>query len=192
MTDQSSIERQSRTVSWVPPEAKTRFLRAEHERGSSSADLHAALLRGEVPVMPAWEYCGIRPISGGGGKAVCEMVPGPYLANAVNSVQGGILCTLIDAAMTMATTDMRPSGTFDATLEMKVNFVRPVPVTGGPVRCEAETEYVGRTTAITRARVVDLSGKLYATATSTTMFVVSQAQRERVERQAASQAEAGA
>jgi uncharacterized protein (TIGR00369 family) len=191
MTDSAPIERRTRTASWVPPAERTRFLRESYQRGATSEELHAALLRGEVPVMPAWDYLGIRAVAGGGGKAVCELTPGEHLANAANSVQGGVVCALIDAAMTMATSDVRPSGTFDATLEMKVNFVRPVPATAATVRCEAEAEYVGRTTAVTRARVVDDAGRLYATAMGTTMFVASQAQRERVERQAATETEPG-
>ncbi len=187
MTDSGAVERRTRTVSWVPPEERTRYLREAYRRGATSAELHAALLRGEVPVMPAWDYLGIRALAGGGGKAVCELAPGEHLANAAGSVQGGIVCALIDAAMTMATSDVRPSGTFDATLEMKVNFVRPVPATADAVRCEAEAEYVGRTTAVLRARVVDGAGRLYATAMGTTMFVASQAQRERVARQAEAQ-----
>lgn len=182
--DASGLERHSRTVSWVPAAANRAFAQELRGRGVPTAALRAALLRGDLPPMPAWEFVGVRPVEASEGRAVCELEPGEYLANGPGSVQGGVLCTLINAAITLALGPaVRPRGTTEVTLELKVNFVRPVPIGAGVVRCEAEVEYAGRQTAVTRARVLDGAGKLCATASSTTLFVPAAQQQERVARQ---------
>jgi uncharacterized protein (TIGR00369 family) len=185
LIDVSGLKRASRTVSWAPPAAARAFTQGLRAQGVPTATLRAAMLRGDLPPMPAWGYVGVRPVSEGNGTAVCELEPGEYLANGAGSVQGGVLCTLIDAAITLAHGPaVRPRGTTEVTLELKVNFVRPVPVGAGVVRCEATVEHAGRQVSVTRARVVDGAGKLYATATATTMFVGAAEQQERVARQA--------
>ncbi|MGD9894953.1 MAG: PaaI family thioesterase [Dehalococcoidia bacterium] len=184
--DASGLERRSRTVSWVPPAAARAFTQSLRASGVPTATLRAAMLRGELPPMPAWDYVGVRPVEAGEGRAICELDPGEYLANGPGSVQGGVLCTLIDAAITLALGPaVRPPGTTEVTLELKVNFVRPVPIGAGAIRCEAEVEHAGRQTAVSRARVVDGSGKLFATAVATTLFVATGEQLERVARQTA-------
>jgi uncharacterized protein (TIGR00369 family) len=62
---------------------------------------------------------------------------------------------------------MLPAGAGYTTLEIKVNFVRPMTAETGEVRCEARVIHVGGRTATAEGRVVDENGKLYAHATTT-------------------------
>ena len=65
---------------------------------------------------------------------------------------------------------MMPAGRVFTTLEMKVNYVRPLRRETGEVRCEAEVIHVGARVATASARLVDREGKLYAHGTATCML----------------------
>ncbi len=49
-----------------------------------------------------------------------------------------------------------------STLEIKVNYVRPMTIRTGPVRYEAKIIHVGSGIAIGEGRLVDSQDKLYA------------------------------
>jgi uncharacterized protein (TIGR00369 family) len=53
------------------------------------------------------------------------------------------------------------------TLEIKVNYIRPMLAETGAVRCEANIIHVGGRTATAEGRIVDQQGKLYAHGTTT-------------------------
>jgi uncharacterized protein (TIGR00369 family) len=66
---------------------------------------------------------------------------------------------------------LAPPGKVFTTLELKINYTRPVTTDAGPLRCEARAIHVGARTGTAEGRVVDARGKLYAHGT-TTMIVV--------------------
>jgi uncharacterized protein (TIGR00369 family) len=53
------------------------------------------------------------------------------------------------------------------TLEVKVNYIRPMLAETGEVRGEANVIHVGRRTATAEGKIVDAKGKLYAHGTTT-------------------------
>ena len=65
---------------------------------------------------------------------------------------------------------MMPAGKIFTTLEMKINYVRPLRCETGEVRCEASVIHVGGRVATAEGRIVDASGKLYAHGTATCML----------------------
>jgi hypothetical protein len=56
------------------------------------------------------------------------------------------------------------------TLELKINFVRPISKDTGPVRAEGRIFHRGRTVATSEGDLKDRAGKLYAHATTTCMI----------------------
>ncbi len=60
-----------------------------------------------------------------------------------------------------------PAGGGYTTLEIKVNYIRPMTAETGRVRCEAKVIHVGGRTASAEGRVVGESGTLYAHGTTT-------------------------
>src|SRR6202790_1432931 len=61
-----------------------------------------------------------------GGGAVVTLAAGPQHANPMGTLHGGILCDIADAAMGMAfASTLAPDESF-TTIELKVNFFRPV------------------------------------------------------------------
>lgn len=89
--------------------------------------------------------------------------------NPMGSVHGGILGDLADAAMGYAVIGtLGPDETF-TTIEMKVNFLRPV--FEGRLRCHARVETRGKTIAYAVADVLNDEGKVVAKAVSTNLIV---------------------
>jgi uncharacterized protein (TIGR00369 family) len=77
-------------------------------------------------------------------------------------VHGGILAALADTVGAMASYTVVPLGTAIATIEMKINYLEPVPV--GTVRAEANVLRAGRNFVVTECDVFSPAGKLSAKA----------------------------
>jgi len=85
----------------------------------------------------------------------------------MGGLHGGILCDLADAAMEMAYGSTLAEGEAFATVELKINFLRPFK----QGRLVAEGCFVsgGRTLGLSEAEVRDGDGRLIAKASSTCM-----------------------
>jgi uncharacterized protein (TIGR00369 family) len=79
--------------------------------------------------------------------------------------------TLLDTAMYCAIHSMLPAGTAYTTMELHINFLRPLTIETGVVRCESESLHSGRTVATAQGRLLDAAGKLYAHGTRTSMIM---------------------
>jgi uncharacterized protein (TIGR00369 family) len=104
------------------------------------------------------------------GRAVLEVTPGPAHTNGIGIVHGGLMATLLDSALGCAVNSLLPAGRIFTTLEVKVNYTRPIRQDAGPLRCEARVVHAGRRTATAEGRVVDRAGKLYAHGSGTWML----------------------
>jgi uncharacterized protein (TIGR00369 family) len=94
----------------------------------------------------------------------------PDFANPLGSVHGGVCATLLDSAMGCAVHSTLDPGDFYTTLELKVNYVRAVPVDGARLTARGTTVHVGRRTATAEGRVTDQTGALVAHATTTCLI----------------------
>ena len=103
----------------------------------------------------------------GDGLAVFTGVPGPHAYNPIGTVHGGWAASLLDSACGCAVhTRLGPSQGY-TTLELKVAYHKAITTETGPVRAEGRVISFGRRAAFSEARLIDASGRLYASATST-------------------------
>jgi uncharacterized protein (TIGR00369 family) len=160
--DKDEERTRTRTFSWEDPRAL-----AEAGRGLSGLEYLQKIIAGELPRPPisAMMNFGITELSE--GRAVFTVEPAEYHYNPIGVVHGGLAATLLDSAMGCAVHSMLPAGAGYTTLEIKVNFIRPITAETGIMRCEAQVIHVGGRTATAEGRVLDESGKLYAHATTT-------------------------
>ena len=134
------------------------------------------LLSGEI-TPPAFAISlGLEPGEFGVGEASFTMVTEPSRhGNVMGTLHGGALATLADTAMGFAfATTLAGDETF-ATLEMKVNFVRPVWTS--TLTARAHGVHRGKTTGLVECRVTDERERLVGHATSTCL-VLSGAQAD--------------
>jgi uncharacterized protein (TIGR00369 family) len=167
MTDLSTLER-TRTFTWQDPKAL-----AAAARGLSGLEYLKKIVAGELPQPPiaALMNFGLAKLSEGSAEFTVE--PAEYHYNPIGVVHGGLAATILDSAMGCAVHSVLPADTGYTTLEIKVNFVRPMTVETGKVRCEAKVIHVGRRTATAEGRILDEQGKLYAHGTTTCLILRS-------------------
>lgn len=128
------------------------------------------LASGELPQSGMGKLMGFKFEEVSEGRAVLTVVPDERHHNGIGIAHGGLAATLLDSATGCAINTMMPAGRIFTTLEMKINYVRPIRAGAGPVRCEARVIHVGSRTAYAEGRVMDEQGKLYAHGTATCML----------------------
>jgi acyl-CoA thioesterase len=134
------------------------------------AELHTLLDQGLRDGVGVGSSLGIGVESLAAGHAVYVLDPSPATINAMFTVHGGVLATLMDTAMGSAVYTRLGDGWYYTTLELKANFIRSVQIGGKRLTCAGQTIHVGRRTATAEARITDPRGALIAHATSTCMI----------------------
>ena len=127
-----------------------------------------AMHRGEMPPAPIAALFGIEPVEVEEGRVVFAATPEHRHYNPIGSVHGGFAATLLDSAMGCAVQSILPAGTGYTTLELSVNYVRPMTADTGPVRAEGTVVHGGRRMATAEGRIwAERDGKLIAHGTTT-------------------------
>jgi uncharacterized protein (TIGR00369 family) len=129
------------------------------------------MLADGAPRAPMASLLNFRLLEADEGRVVFGAVPDRAYYNGLGVVHGGLAATLLDSAMGCAINTMAPPGKVFTTLELKVNYTRPLTQEVGPVRCEANVIHLGSRIATAEGRVVDSRGKLYAHGTTTCIVV---------------------
>lgn len=131
-----------------------------------------AILRGDLP--PVLKTIGgIQAISIEPGRAVFDFEASDRHHNPMGTLHGGILCDVADAAMGMAYAARLGEGESFTTLELKINFLKPI--RRGRLRAEARIVRGGRTVGLVECDVMDSDGSLVARASSTCMTLRGEA-----------------
>ena len=144
--------------------------RAEVRRTLSGLEYMRRMAAGELPPSGMGQLMGFKLVEVGEGHAVFTVTPGERHYNGLGIAHGGLAATLLDSATGCAINTMMPAGRVFTTLEMKINYVRPLTAEAGEVRCEARVIHVGGRVATAEGRIVDREGKLYAHGTATCML----------------------
>jgi uncharacterized protein (TIGR00369 family) len=128
------------------------------------------VISGELPQPPMARLMDIQLVAVENGRAVFATTPSEFHYNPLGSVHGGFGATLLDSAMGCAVHSTLEAGDAYTTLELKINFLRPLTHATGLVRGIGTIVHAGRTTALAEGRIEDATGKLYAFATSTCLI----------------------
>jgi len=105
------------------------------------------------------------------GRAVFAGTPGLHAYNPIGMVHGGYAATLLDSACGCAVhASLSPTQVY-TTLELKVAYHKAVTKDTGLVRAEGRVVTLGRRVAFAEAKLTDVNGKLYASATSTLLVM---------------------
>src|SRR2546430_5888806 len=87
------------------------------------------------------------------GRATIELDADERLANPLGTLHGGALCDIADAAMGMAYASELERGESFTTLELKINFMKPV--WRAHLRAEGKVVKRGRTVGLVECDVLD-------------------------------------
>jgi uncharacterized protein (TIGR00369 family) len=127
----------------------------------------AALLA--APPAGWMETLGARITEAEPGRVVLELVAGPQHRHGGGVVQGGVITQIADAAMGMSLATLQPDGTWNTTIELKINFIRPA--IEGRLRAVGRVVEMGEMLLFSEADVLDEAGRLIARASSTCLPV---------------------
>src|ERR1700758_4262820 len=126
---------------------------------------------------PVAHFLSIRFLSQGDGRCTAELQARPEHANPMGTLHGGILCDLADAAMGVAFASTLGPGESFTTLELKINFLRPV--WNGLLKAQADVLSRGRTVGLVTCKITDQKNRLIASSTSTVMVLAGEAAKNR-------------
>jgi uncharacterized protein (TIGR00369 family) len=156
----------TRVISWEDPTATI-----QTGKTISGIAYLRALQSGELPPPPFAVLLGIWITEVSEGRVVFAAEPEEYHYNPLGTVHGGVMATLLDSALGCAVQSLLPAGTTYTTLELKVNYLRPVTVKTGTIYAEGKIIHLGGRIATAEARVTDAAGKLYAHGTTTCIIL---------------------
>lgn len=162
----SDTNERSRSYTWADP-----MTGAHAAKAMTGLAYLQAIGSGELPMPPLMATLNIDGVEVEQGRVVFSVEPAEFHYNPIGVVHGGLGCTLCDSAMACAIHSTLPAGVGYTTLELKVNFVRPLKMSSGRVFCEGRVIHVGGRVATAEARLTDGAGKLYAHATTTCMVL---------------------
>ena len=135
-------------------------------------ELLQAIAAGNAPGAPIAELMGFEPVEAEEGRVLFAAIPGPHHYTPIGTVHGGLAATLLDSAMGCAVHTTLPDGVGYTTLELKVNFTRPITSETGRVLCEGTVVHRGGRVATAEGRVIaERGGKLLAHGTTTCLLM---------------------
>jgi uncharacterized protein (TIGR00369 family) len=123
---------------------------------------------------------GFRTIGMRDGAFVIELDLDPRHMSRADRAHGGVLFSLLDTALGRAVIEELPDGRGCATVELKINYFRPV--RHGTIRVFGRCVQKTRSLAYAEGEVVNADGKMLARATATFFLTdtLRQLDRERV------------
>ena len=156
----------TRTFTWEDPYEVMR-----NAPGKTGLELLREIADGRLPPPPISATMNFTGAEFDEGRAVFVGEPAEFLYNPIGSVHGGWAMTLLDSAMSVAIHTTLAAGERYTTVEIKVNFVRPITVETGRVRCEGLVIHRGGTIATAEGKLIaESTGKLLAHGTTTCLI----------------------
>ncbi|MCU1642516.1 MAG: PaaI family thioesterase [Nocardia sp.] len=165
-TSESWGELRSKTVYWHDPKVAL-----EAAPGRTGLEYLTAMANGEIPGAPIGGLLGMRAVSASAGEIVFACTPDESMYNPIGLVHGGVACTLLDSAAGCAVHTTLPANVGYTSIEIKVNYLRPIHAHTGELIVRGWVTKPGRRVAFAEADVRDADGAVLATATSTCLIL---------------------
>lgn len=166
MPEKDGPKQKSRTITWAHQVI-------EQNPAESGLEYLLAIKEGRIPPPPVWNLIGCRLAEIREGCVTLEITPAEYHYNRFGVVQGGILCTMLDASMACTLSSSLPQGTGFSSPELKANYFRPITVETGVVCCESTIIHRGNRIAVLEGKILDREGRLCAQSMATFMIFVA-------------------
>lgn len=156
----------SKTITWYDPLAA-----AAHGATLAGIEHLDAMRRGELPPPPIAAHFDFRIVEVAAGEVSFTCEPDESAYNPVGLVHGGLVCTLLDSVLGCAVQTTLPAGVGYTSIELKINYLRPVRRDTGQLRAHGWVTKPGRRVAFAEADVRDTAGKVVATASGSCLVI---------------------
>jgi len=129
------------------------------------------LIEGRHPAPPFSKATGVYLVEAEEGRVIFKGLPSESFFNPIGTIHGGWTSAILDSAMACAVhTTLKPGQAY-TTVEMKLNFVRPILPELGEVTCEGTLVHRGGTLATSEGKLFDAKGRLLAHGTETCLIM---------------------
>jgi uncharacterized protein (TIGR00369 family) len=152
----------SRTITWEDP-----MIGASLMPTMSGLEYMQALLAGAIPPPPIITLMNMKLTAVDVGSATFSCEPNESHYNPIGTVHGGFVCTVLDSVAGCAVQTTLPKGQGYTSLEIKVNYLRPLSTQSGVLTAVGTVVKPGSRVAFAEAVVTDAAGRVIATASST-------------------------
>ncbi len=152
----------SRAVTWEDP-----LVGAGLAKTMAGIDYIRAMIDGSIPPPPITGLMRMTAVAAEAGSVTFTCEPDESMYNPIGTVHGGLVCTLLDSVLGCAVHTTLPQGQAYTSLEITVNYLRPVMADSGTLTAVGTVTKPGRRATFAEGTVHDAQGKLVATASST-------------------------
>lgn len=136
----------------------------------SGLEIMQAILSGELPMAAIADTLDFRLADVEPSRVLFVGTPRKSAYNMFGAMHGGWAATLLDSAMGCAVNTVVPAGFHYTTVDLTINYVRPVTEATGEVRAEGKVVHAGRRIATAEGRLTAADGKLLAHGVTTCMI----------------------
>jgi uncharacterized protein (TIGR00369 family) len=150
-----------RTVAWDDPLATASAARRLNGREFLEAIRDRRIAAPPIALLLGFELGAI-----GDGEVTFTGAPDESVYNPIGTVHGGYVATLLDSALGCAVHTTLPAGTGYTSIEIKINYLRPVLADGEAITVVGRVTKPGRRVAFAEGEARDAAGRLLATAQS--------------------------
>jgi uncharacterized protein (TIGR00369 family) len=131
----------------------------------SGLEVFREQLAGNLPYPPIHYLTGARPVTVGEGTAEFAMPCHEWLCSPLHTVEGGTIAMLADHSLSSAIQTTVPAGAAFGSIDLKVNYLRPVLPDGRELISRGRVTHSGRSIAVANSEVHNADGKTVALAT---------------------------
>lgn len=124
-----------------------------------------------MPPPPVGSLIGVGDFVAEKGKVSVGFDPQEFHYNALGTVHGGVIATVIDIVMGSAVHATLKAGQGFTTLTLELKYHRAVTAKSGRLTATAEVVTRGRDIVTAEAKLIDKNDRLFANATSTLMIL---------------------
>lgn len=128
-----------------------------------------AIHKGDAEPPPLYQTLGIAVTAAMAGSVTLTLTPSDRHRSPLGLVGGGVIATILDTAAAWACDTLLPEGQVTTTIDIKVNFLRPVRVADAALTAVADVIHPGSRIMVAKATLSHADGRPAAIATATCM-----------------------
>jgi uncharacterized protein (TIGR00369 family) len=144
---------------------------ASSKRAGTGMEYLQRIISGEYAQLPIGITLGFRIAAAVPGSVTVRGTPNVASYNLLDSIHGGWTAAMLDTAMALSNLTLLDADQSFTTLDIRINYIRPITVATGEVVAVGNVLNSGRRVAYTEAKLSDAKGKLLAHGTGSLLIV---------------------
>lgn len=141
------------------------------ERTTPGLEHLRKVMNGELANIPIGDTLGFKLVEVEKGRVVLLGNPDKRAYNLIGTVHGGWAASILDSALALSTLTTLGAEQAFTTVDIRINYLRPLTMETGEVRCEGTVIQAGRKLAYCEAKLTDRDGKLICHGTGSCLIL---------------------